>query len=152
VTIGTTSSRDALRGAGLRVTLPRGAVLDSVRADPHADVESLTRAARDRLGSVSVQAVYDVLRVLSEARLIRRVEPAGSPARYEIERGDNHHHLTCRTCGVLVDVPCATGEPPCVQPPSVHGFTLHEAEIIYWGQCPACQNNTAQTTTRGEMT
>ncbi len=152
MTSDTARSQDALRAAGLRVTLPRRAVLDSVRADPHADVDTLTRAARERLGSVSVQTVYDVLRVLSEAGLVRRVEPAGSPARYEIERRDNHHHLTCRDCAALVDVQCTTGSAPCLHPAISHGFTIEEAEVIYWGRCPDCTASTDSTShpTRGD--
>lgn len=152
MTSDTPRSQDALRAAGLRVTLPRRAVLDGVRADPHADVDTLTRAARERLGSVSVQTVYDVLRVLSEAGLVRRVEPAGSPARYEIERGDNHHHLTCRDCAALVDVRCATGSAPCLHPATSHGYTIEEAEVIYWGRCPDCTASTDSTShpTRGD--
>lgn len=128
----------ALRGSGLRVTGPRLAVLDAVHARPHADTDSVLRAARERLGAVSHQAVYDVLRVLTEAGLVRRIEPAGSVARYEARTGDNHHHAVCRGCGVIADVDCAVGEAPCLTASDSSGFVIDEAEVVYWGRCPAC--------------
>lgn len=132
-----------LRAAGLRVTGPRRTVLGVVGAHPHAEVGTIVAATRARAGSVSVQAVYDVLRVLTEAGLVRRVEPAGSPARYEVDSGDNHHHVVCRGCGRLQDVPCATGRRPCLDPgDGLHGFHLDEAEVLYWGLCPDCQQTT----------
>lgn len=130
---------ELLRAAELRVTAPRIAVLTEVGQRPHADVDTLTAATRDRLGSVSTQAVYDVLRVLHERGLIRRFEPAGSPARYELQSGDNHHHVVCRSCGTLADVRCATGSAPCLDASDDHGFVIDEAEVVYWGTCPACQ-------------
>ncbi|GAA1779707.1 Fur family transcriptional regulator [Nostocoides veronense] len=131
-----------LRRAGLRVTAPRVATLTELQESRHVDVDSLAGQLRVRLGGVSTQAVYDVLRALSDAGLVRRIEPAGSPARYELDRGDNHHHLVCRGCGALVDVPCATGIRPCLETESSdHGFVVDEAEVIYWGLCPNCQNS-----------
>jgi Fe2+ or Zn2+ uptake regulation protein len=127
-----------LREAGLRVTRPRVAVLDAVRQHPHADTESIILAVRADLGEVSHQAVYDVLRVLHAAGLIRRIQPSGTYARYEARVGDNHHHVVCRSCGVIADVDCATGEAPCLTASNNHGFRIDEAEVIYWGLCPGC--------------
>ncbi len=127
-----------LRGAGLRVTRPRVAVLTAVYDNPHADTGSLIDAVRADLGEVSPQAVYDVLRVLSDAGLVRRIEPAGSVARYESRVGDNHHHVICRSCGAIADVDCAVGDTPCLNASETHGFTIDEAEVIYWGRCPSC--------------
>lgn len=128
----------ALRSAALRVTQPRRAVLTVVHSHPHADTETITRLVRERLPAVSSQAVYDVLRALTAARLVRRIEPAGSVARYEARVGDNHHHLVCRSCGVVADVDCAVGAAPCLTPAEDHGFAVDEAEVTYWGVCPAC--------------
>ncbi|HTT96197.1 MAG TPA: Fur family transcriptional regulator [Solirubrobacterales bacterium] len=127
-----------LRGADLRVTRPRLAVLTAVHDHPHADTGSLIEAVREDLGEVSPQAVYDVLRALTDARLVRRIEPAGSVARYESRVDDNHHHIICRGCGAIADVDCAVGETPCLTASETHGFTIDEAEVIYWGRCPAC--------------
>ena len=127
-----------LRGADLRVTRPRLAVLTAVYDHPHADTHSLIEAVRDELGEVSPQAVYDVLRALTVANLVRRIEPAGSVARYESRVGDNHHHIICRGCGAIADVDCAVGETPCLTASDAHGFTIDEAEVIYWGLCPEC--------------
>ncbi len=127
-----------LRGAGLRVTRPRLAVLAAVHAHPHADTDTIIGAARSDLGEVSHQAVYDVLRVLTSAGLLRRIQPSGSVARYESRLADNHHHLVCRSCGVIVDVECAVGDTPCLTASDTHGFTIDEAEVVYWGLCPAC--------------
>jgi Fur family ferric uptake transcriptional regulator len=128
-----------LRDAGLRVTASRLAVLSSVRQLDHPDVEDIVRAARVRLGAVSTQAVYDVLHVFEEAGLVRRIEPAGSPARYENRVGDNHHHLVCRRCGTVVDVDCVVGHAPCLEPASDAGFVVDEADVTFWGICPTCQ-------------
>jgi Fur family transcriptional regulator, stress-responsive regulator len=128
-----------LRAADLRVTSSRVAVLSAVHEHPHADTDSLIRVVRERLGAVSHQAVYDVLRALTDARLVRRIQPAGSTARYEARVGDNHHHLVCRSCGAIVDVECAVGETPCLTASDEAGFAVDEAEIVYWGRCPACQ-------------
>jgi Fur family transcriptional regulator, stress-responsive regulator len=127
-----------LRAVGLRVTRPRVAVLTAVHEHPHADTESIIGAVRRGLGTVSHQAVYDVLRVLTAAGLVRRIEPAGSVARYEARVGDNHHHVVCRSCGDLADVDCAVGERPCLIASDDHGFVIDEAEVVYWGLCPAC--------------
>jgi len=128
-----------LRAAHLRVTRPRLAVLAEVEQHPHADVDTIVTAARARLGSVSTQAVYDVLRSLASAGLVRRIEPAGSPARFESRVGDNHHHVVCRACGAVADVDCATGAAPCLDASNDAGFVIDEAEVTYWGLCPACQ-------------
>jgi Fur family ferric uptake transcriptional regulator len=138
---GVTEAPDAqqtLREAALRVTRPRLAVLSAVRARPHADTETITLAVRNELPTVSHQAVYDCLHALTAAGLVRRIQPAGSVARYETRTGDNHHHLVCRSCGTIVDVDCAVGDAPCLTAHDDHGFEIHEAEVVYWGQCPAC--------------
>jgi Fe2+ or Zn2+ uptake regulation protein len=127
-----------LRTAGLRVTRPRLAVLDAVHAHPHVDTEALISAARARMGGVSHQAVYNVLHVLTERGLVRRLQPQGAIARYEARVGDNHHHLVCRSCGRISDVDCAVGEAPCLTPSDGKGFVIDEAEVIYWGTCPSC--------------
>jgi Fur family transcriptional regulator, stress-responsive regulator len=127
-----------LRGAALRVTRPRLSVLNAVHAHPHADTDSILRAARHDLPEVSHQAVYDVLRALTDAGLVRRIQPAASVARYEARVGDNHHHVVCRSCGTIADVDCAIGTAPCLTMSDDHGFSVDEAEVIYWGRCPAC--------------
>jgi len=130
-----------LRGAALRVTRPRLAVLNAVHEHPHADTESIIRIVRADLGDVSMQAVYDVLRVLTTARLVRRIEPAGSVARYESRVGDNHHHVVCRSCGEIADVDCDVGEQPCLTASDDHGYAIDEAEVVYWGICPDCSSS-----------
>ncbi|WP_448060326.1 Fur family transcriptional regulator [Cellulomonas hominis] len=130
---------DLLREHGLRVTGPRLAVLDAVGQHSHADADLLLRETRRALPTVSVQAVYDVLHALTEAGILRRIEPAGHPARYERRIGDNHHHVVCRTCGTVADVDCAVGEAPCLTPSSSAGFTIETAEVTYWGLCPRCR-------------
>jgi len=127
-----------LRGAGLRVTAVRVALLETVRDGDHLGVEAIASGVRDRVGHVSLQAVYDALHALTAAGLIRRLEPAGSPARFEGRVGDNHHHVVCRSCGVLADVDCAVGEAPCLTASNDHGYSIGEAEVIYWGLCPGC--------------
>ncbi|MHA3702889.1 Fur family transcriptional regulator [Jatrophihabitans sp. YIM 134969] len=134
----TVELESTLRAASLRVTRPRVAVLGAVHAHPHADTDTLIAAARDDLGPVSHQAVYDVLRALTEAGLVRRIQPSGSLARYEARVGDNHHHVVCRSCGVIGDVDCAVGDTPCLTASETHGFTIDEAEVVYWGLCPSC--------------
>jgi Fur family transcriptional regulator, stress-responsive regulator len=129
-----------LRGADLRVTRPRLAVLTAVHRHPHSDTDTIVRAVRVELGEVSTQAVYDVLRALTAAGLARRIEPAGSVARYELRVGDNHHHVVCRSCGAVADVDCAVGRAPCLDASDTHGFSLDEAEVTYWGLCPSCQS------------
>ena len=130
----------ALRTAGLRVTRPRVAVLEALRGHAHADTESVIRLARAELGAVSHQAVYDVLRALTDAGLVRRIQPAGSLARYEARVGDNHHHVVCRDCGDVQDVDCAVGHAPCLTASDDAGFSIDEAEVVYWGRCPACSS------------
>jgi Fur family transcriptional regulator, stress-responsive regulator len=127
-----------LRGVGLRVTAARVALLEIVRNGDHLGVEAIASGVRDRLGHVSVQAVYEALHALTAAGLVRRIEPDGSPARYEGRVGDNHHHAVCRSCGVVADVDCAVGEVPCLTPSDDHGFMIDEAQVIYWGLCPDC--------------
>ena len=129
---------ERLRTAGLRVTRPRVAVLEAVYANAHADTETIFGAVRTGLPEVSRQAVYDVLAALTAAGLVRKIQPSGSVARYEARVGDNHHHLVCRSCGVITDVDCAVGEAPCLTPADHNGFLLDEAEVIYWGLCPDC--------------
>ena len=129
-----------LRGADLRVTRPRIAVLDAVHHHPHADTDSIIGVVRTELGEVSHQAVYDVLRALTHAGLVRRIEPAGSVARYEARVGDNHHHVVCRSCGAITDVDCAVGYAPCLTAAEDSGYEISEAEVIYWGRCPECQS------------
>jgi Fe2+ or Zn2+ uptake regulation protein len=113
-------------------------VLSAVHEHPHADTDSIVGAVREDLGEVSTQAVYDVLRALTTAGLVRRIEPAGSVARYESRVGDNHHHVVCRSCGAIADVDCAVGDTPCLNASADHGFTIDEAEVTYWGFCPDC--------------
>ena len=132
-----------LRSAGLRVTRPRVAVLQALHSSPHAETDAIIRLARGALGSVSHQAVYDVLRVLTDAGLVRRIQPAGSVARYEVRVGDNHHHVVCRTCGAISDVDCAVGDAPCLTASDDAGFSIDEAEVVYWGRCPTCSPDTA---------
>jgi Fe2+ or Zn2+ uptake regulation protein len=132
-----------LRGAALRVTRPRVAVLTAVHAHPHSDTDSIIGAVRGDLSDVSHQAVYDVLRALTAAGLVRRIQPSGSVARYESRVGDNHHHVVCRSCAVIADVDCAVGDTPCLTASDDGGFSIDEAEVIYWGLCANC--STAQS-------
>ena len=141
MTIASAEPERMLRDAGLRVTQPRLAVLRAIAAGPHSDTAAIDEAVREDLGEVSVQAVYDVLAALTAARLVRRIEPAGSAARYEARVGDNHHHVICRVCGAIADVDCAAGPAPCLDPAEDHGFEIDEAEVVYWGRCPDCSNN-----------
>jgi Fur family ferric uptake transcriptional regulator len=127
-----------LRASALRVTRPRVAVLAAVHENPHADTDSIIGAVRAELGVVSHQAVYDVLRALTDAGLLRRIQPPGSVARYESRVGDNHHHVVCRSCGAIADVDCAVGDTPCLTAANDRGYLIDEAEVVYWGLCPAC--------------
>ncbi|WP_433038670.1 Fur family transcriptional regulator [Actinomycetospora sp. CA-053990] len=131
--------RARLRQAGLRVTAPRQAVLGVLGEHPHSTADAVASAVRGRLGSVSTQAVYDVLAACVDAGLVRRIEPAGSAARYETRTGDNHHHVVCRACGATGDIDCVVGERPCLAPSDAGGFVVDEAEIVFWGTCPACR-------------
>ena len=133
-----------VRQAGLRVTRPRLAVLSAVHSHPHADTDSVISLARADLGDVSHQAVYDVLRALTDAGLVRRIQPMGSVARYEARIRDNHHHVVCRSCGAIADVDCAVGETPCLTAADNSGYEIDEAEVIYWGRCAQCQSSEAK--------
>lgn len=130
-----------LRQAGLRVTAPRVAVLSELHAGQHLTADQVALGVRARIGAISTQAVYDVLGALTRAGLLRRIEPAGSPTRYETRVGDNHHHVVCRRCGAISDVDCIVGEPPCLDPSDAGGFVVDEAEITFWGMCPRCQTH-----------
>jgi Fur family ferric uptake transcriptional regulator len=134
-----------LRASALRVTRPRMAVLAAVHDHPHADTDSIIGMVRADLGEVSHQAVYDVLRALTDAGLLRRIQPPGSVARYEARVGDNHHHVVCRSCGAIADVDCAVGPAPCLTASDDHGYAIDEAEVIYRGRCPECVAASAAT-------
>ena len=134
-----TDPADLLRENGLQVTAQRVAVIKAVASKPHSTAEQVMTEVRSTIGTVSKQAVYDALSTLSAKRLIRRIQPAGSPALYEDRVGDNHHHVICRSCGKTADVDCATGRKPCLTASNDAGFTIDEAEVIYWGTCPECQ-------------
>ena len=132
------STAEELRRAGLRVTAARVALLETVRHGDHLGVEAIASGVRARIGHVSLQAVYEALHALTAAGLVGRIEPAGGPARFEGRVGDNHHHIVCRSCGVVADVDCAVGEAPCLTASDNHGFSIDEADVIYWGLCPDC--------------
>ena len=138
----TSDAAGLLRNAELRVTRPRLAVLAAVAEHPHADTDTIVGVVRQALPEVSRQAVYDVLAALTGVGLLRKIQLSGSPARYESRVGDNHHHMVCRSCGVIADVDCAVGEAPCLIPSdpdgALDGFVVDEAEVVYWGICPAC--------------
>ncbi|SEF94143.1 Fur family transcriptional regulator, ferric uptake regulator [Nonomuraea solani] len=129
---------EELRGAGLRVTAARVALLETVREGDHLDAEAIASGVRERVGHISLQAVYEALHALTAAGLVRRIEPAGSSARFEGRVGDNHHHIVCRSCGSVADVDCAVGHAPCLTAADDHGFAIDEAEVTYWGLCPDC--------------
>jgi Fur family ferric uptake transcriptional regulator len=139
---------DMLRDADLRVTRPRVAVLGAVHDHPHADTDSIIGVVRDDLGKVSHQAIYDVLGALTTAGLVRRFQPAGSVARYEARIGDNHHHVVCQSCGAIADVDCAVGYTPCLTAADDSDYEIGEAEVIYWGRCPACVSQQSANTTK----
>jgi len=134
----TLATADELRSSGLRVTAARVALLETIRAGDHLGIDAIAVGVRDRVGHVSLQAVYDALHALTAAALIRRIEPAGGPVRFEGRVGDNHHHVVCRSCGIVADVDCAVGEAPCLTASDDHGFAIGEAEVVYWGYCPDC--------------
>jgi Fur family ferric uptake transcriptional regulator len=136
----TSDFEQMLREAALRLTRPRIAVLSAVHGHPHADTDSIIGLVRADLGEVSHQAVYDVLRALTTAGLVRRIQPSGSVARYEARVGDNHHHIVCRSCGAIADVDCAVGDAPCLIASDGAGYEIDEAEVIYWGRCAQCQS------------
>lgn len=137
----TLDDRQLLQEAKLRVTRPRMAVLSAVHTYPHSDTDAIIAAARAELPELSHQAVYDSLRTLTAAGLLRRIQPAGSLARYEFHVGDNHHHIVCRSCGLIADVDCAVGEAFCLTPSDDHGFVIDSADVIYWGVCPSCSTS-----------
>ncbi|MCU1477840.1 MAG: ferric uptake regulator, Fur family [Subtercola sp.] len=138
----TPEPEDSIRAAGLRVTTQRLAVLEALTEFPHADTDTVHQRVRLSQPDITLQSVYVVLAALTEAGLIRRIEPAGSPARYERRIGDNHHHAICTRCGAVQDVDCAVGEAPCLEPSEAGGFVIQTAEVTYWGLCPACQSST----------
>ena len=138
-----------LRSAGLRVTGPRLAVLDAVGAHPHAETDQIIAAVRASAVQVSHQAVYDSLNTFTDRGVVRRIQPQGTVARYELRVGDNHHHLVCRTCGLISDVDCAVGLAPCLTPAQDHGFEIDEAEVVYWGTCPTCAHRTVAAAPAG---
>ena len=140
---------DRLRTAGLRVTSARLAILGAVRNGDHPSVDEVTRLTRDRVGHVTIQAVYEALGALAAAGLLRRIEPAGSPARYEGRVGDNHHHLVCRGCGAIADIDCAVGHAPCLEPVTRAGFAVDEAEVTFWGLCDQCQQRSTEKVASG---
>jgi Fur family ferric uptake transcriptional regulator len=134
-----------LRRVGVQVTAQRLAVLHAVSQRPHSTPDDIDKAVRDELGAISRQAVYDALATLTDKGLLRRIQPAGSPARYEDRVGDNHHHLICRTCNRMVDVDCAVGATPCLTAADDRGYEIDEAEVVYWGRCPDCAAATETT-------
>ncbi|MEM6701977.1 MAG: Fur family transcriptional regulator [Acidobacteriota bacterium] len=134
-----TGARELLRKHGLQVTAQRLAVLGAVDSVDHGTADEITQAVRDQIGSVSRQTVYDALKVLVDKGLVRQIQPAGSPTRFESRVGDNHHHLICRACDEVVDIDCVVGEAPCLEPSDTAGYVIDEAEILFWGLCPRCQ-------------
>lgn len=139
------SPTQLLRSAGLRVTAPRTIVLRALADHPHASADALMAVARAEQGPVSSQGVYNVLHDCCDAGIVRRIQPAGSPALYELRVSDNHHHMVCRRCGSVHDVDCATGTAPCLEPAVDHGFAVDEAEVVYWGVCPTCLSSDGTT-------
>lgn len=135
----TASPADILRQHGIQVTAQRLAVLRAVSGNSHITADGVAEVARDAIGAISMQSVYNALGVLVDAGLIRRIQPVGSPARFEDRIGDNHHHLVCRDCGRMVDVDCAVGSAPCLTAADDMGFEIDEAEVVYWGRCPQCR-------------
>ncbi len=140
---GSASVVELLRGRGVRITASRVAVWAAVDASPHVDADTVAHVVRDRLGAVSTQAIYDALALFTRIGLLRRTKPSGSSALYETRVDDNHHHLVCRGCSMIVDVDCPTAKPPCLIPAATHGFLIDEAEVTYWGLCPSCRQTSA---------
>ncbi len=136
--------KEKLRSVKMRITAPRLAVLAAVYRGGHLDADAIAVVAREHLGSLSRQAVYDNLHALLDVGLVRRIEPASAPALYEARVGDNHHHLVCRGCGLVEDIDCVVGQRPCLEPSAAHGFLIEEAEVIFWGICPTCHNGKQQ--------
>ncbi len=149
--MGWTGGDDLLRQASLRVTRQRRSVLTAVHDHPHTDTEHLAGVVRRELGDVSLQAVYDALAAFTQRGLVRRIEPAGSPARYELQTGDNHHHIVCRSCGSIADVPCAVGAAPCLAGSDTHGYLIDEAEVTFWGICPSCAQSEGRSNGRHQI-
>ena len=143
---------DVLRRHGVQVTAQRLAVLAAVSSRPHATADELADVVRARIGTISRQAVYNVLGLLADKGLIRRIQPAGSPARYEDRVGDNHHHLICRACGRTVDVDCTVGAAPCLSAAADSGYEIYEAEVVFWGRCPDCLSQSRLAQSQGEAT
>ena len=141
----TAAARELLRRHGVQVTAQRLAIMRAVATRPHSTADVLADDVRAVIGSISRQAVYDTLGLLVDKQLIRRIQPAGSAARYEDRVGDNHHHLICRGCGVMFDIDCAVGEVPCLTADDDHGFEIDEAEVVYWGRCPTCRRTSTDT-------
>ena len=137
-----------LRGRGIQVTAQRLAVMRAVSAQPHITADAVADAVRTAIGAISLQSVYDALGLLVAERLVRRIQPSGSPARFEARVGDNHHHLICRDCGRVVDVDCALGAAPCLAPADGRGYEIDEAEVAYWGRCPDCLERARSTPRR----
>jgi Fur family transcriptional regulator, stress-responsive regulator len=146
-----TDPADLLRQRGIQVTAQRLAVLRAVGAEPHITADAVADAVRSEIGAISLQSVYDALSVLVTEGLIRRIQPAGSPARFEDRVGDNHHHLICRVCGSVVDVDCAVGKAPCLTAHDDNGYQIDEAEVAYWGRCPDCQGKKARSPARQKV-
>jgi Fur family transcriptional regulator, stress-responsive regulator len=140
-----TDPADLLRQHGIQVTAQRLAVLRAVSSQPHITADGVAEAVRAEIGAISLQSVYDALGLLAAEGLIRRIQPAGAPARFEDRVGDNHHHLICRTCGRVVDVDCAVGTAPCLTAADTGGYEIDEAEVVYWGRCPECLAGTASS-------
>lgn len=136
---------ELLRQHGIQVTAQRIAVMRAISQNPHATADAVAEAARADIGTISLQSVYNALGILVDAGLVRHIQPVGSPSRYEDRVGDNHHHLICRDCGRLVDVDCAVGETPCLTASDDHGFAIDEADVVYWGRCPQCQQTSSAT-------
>ena len=130
---------EQLREHGLQVTAQRAAILESVALHPHCTADAVESDVNSRLGSISHQAVYDGLGAMVAHGLLRRIQPSGSPARFETRTGDNHHHLVCRACGRMVDADCAAGHAPCLEPANAAGYEIDEAEVVFWGHCPDCR-------------
>lgn len=147
MTPGSVTPRERLASAGLRTTAQRVAVLETIDQHEHLDADQIRDRVAGQIGKVSTQAIYDVLKALSEANLLRKIQPAGSSALYELRVDDNHHHLICRSCRQILDVDCAHGAAPCLEPIDDHGFVLDEAEVIYWGQCAQCATTSSDLAT-----
>lgn len=148
----TAPARTLLKGAGLRVTEPRLAVIDALRTRPHAAADQIFDAVTTSLPTTSMQAVYNVLRDLTHHGLTRRIEPGDHPARYELRVGDNHHHVVCRACGSITDVDCVVGHAPCLTPADAHGYLVDEADVTFWGTCENCQSSAWVTQASSSMT